>query len=114
MAEDRRTLLSIGAFFIILVVSLLLAFQVLNNWTLTIPLILLLYGLWMFALAGMRGSNPDKYAASAFNTAGLGAVLVAVGGAWFLLAATGNWLYALVLVLLVFGLLAIVAATRRK
>ena len=112
MAEDRRTLLSIGAFFIILVVSLLLALQVFNNWTLTFPLVLLLFGVWMLALAGMRGSSPGKYARSAFSTASLGLLLIAVGGAWYLFGI--NWLYSLVLILLVFGALAIAAALKRR
>jgi hypothetical protein len=112
MAEDRRTLLSVGAFFIILVVSLLLAFQVFNNWTLTFPLVLLLFGVWMLALAGMRGSNPAKYARSAFSTMSLGLILIAMGGAWYLLGI--NWLYSLIVVLLVLGALAIAAALKRK
>ena len=112
MAEDRRTLLSVGAFFIILVVSLLLALQVLNDWTLTFPLVLLLFGVWMLALAGMRGSSPDKYARSAFSTMSLGLILIAVGGAWVLFGY--NWLYSLVMILLVFAALAIAAALRRK
>jgi hypothetical protein len=112
MAEDRRTLLSIGAFFIILVVSLLLALQVFNEWTLTFPLVLLLFGVWMLALAAMRGSNPDKYARSAFSTMSLGLILIAVGGAWYLFGI--YWLYSLVVILLVFGALAVAAALKRK
>jgi len=114
MAEDRRTLLSIGAFFIILVVSLLLALQIFNDWTLTFPLVLLLFGVWMLALAAMRGANPEKYARSAFSTMSLGLVLIAVGGAWSLLVFGYNWLYSLVVILLVFGALAIAAALKRK
>jgi len=112
MAEDRRTLLSVGAFFIILVVSLLIALQVFNDWTLTFPLVLLLFGVWMLALAGMRGSNPEKYARSAFSTMSLGLILIAGGGAWYLFSV--YWLYSLVLILLVFGALAIAAALKRK
>ena len=112
MAEDRRTLLSVGAFFIILVVSLLLALQVFNDWTLTFPLLLLLFGVWMLALAGMRGSSPEKYARSAFSTMSLGLILIAVGGAWYLFSY--GWLYSLIVILLVFGAIAVVAALKRK
>ncbi len=114
MSEDRRLLLSIGAFFFILVVSLLLAFQVFNNWTLTFPLVLLLFGIWILALAVIRSESAGKYERSAFSTLSMGLLLVAVGGAWTLIAFGFNWLYALALILLVFGALAIAAAMRRK
>jgi hypothetical protein len=114
MSEDRRTLLSIGAFFIVLVVSLLLAFQVFNNWTLTFPLVLLLYGIWILALAVIRSGNAGKYERGAFSTASMGLLLVAVGGGWMLIALGLDWLYALALILLVLAGLAIAAAMRRK
>jgi len=74
--------------------------------------VLLLFGFWMLALAGMRGSNPEKYARSAFSTMSLGLMLIALGGAWYLFGY--NWLYSLVVILLVFGALAIAAALKRK
>jgi hypothetical protein len=112
MAEDRRTLLSIGAFFIIFVVAIVLYVAGAIDWTFIAPVILLLFGIWTLALAAMRGSNPDKYARSAFSTMSLGLILIAVGGAWYLFGY--SWLYSLAVILLVFGALAIAAALKRK
>jgi hypothetical protein len=113
MAQSNRGLLSIGVFFIIVVVAILLyAAQVITDWTLIIPLILVLSGCWALVLAGIRASNPQKYERGAFSTMGLGLLLIAVGGGWYLLAF--NWLYSIVLILLVLGALAIAAALRRK
>ena len=91
---------------------MLYAAQVITDWTLIIPVILLLSGCWMLALAGIRAANPQKYERGAFSTLGLGLLLIAVGGAWFLF--TVDSLYSLALILLVLGALAIAAALRRK
>jgi hypothetical protein len=113
LAENRRETLSIGVFLIIIVVAIMLyATQVITDWTMIFPLILALSGCWTLVLAGMRASNPQKYARGAFSTMGLGLLLIAVGGARYLFAF--NPLYSLALVLLVFAALAIAAALRRK
>ena len=113
MAESRRETLSIGVFLIIIVVAIMLyAAQVITDWTLIFPLVLVLSGCWTLVLAGMRASNPQKYERGAFSTMGLGLLLISVGGAWYLFAF--NPLYSLALVLLVFAALAIGAALRRK
>jgi hypothetical protein len=82
------------------------------DWTLIIPVILVLSGCWTLVLAGMRAANPQKYERGAFSTVSLGLLLIAVGGAWYLFAF--DPLYSLALILLVFGALAIAAALRRK
>jgi heme/copper-type cytochrome/quinol oxidase subunit 3 len=113
LAESRRETLSIGVFLIIIVVAIMLyAAQVITDWTLIFPLILVLSGCWTLVLAGMRASNPQKYERGAFSTMGLGLLFIAVGGAWYLF--TFNLLYSLALILLVLGVLAIAAALRRK
>jgi hypothetical protein len=115
MAEAKRELLSIGAFFIIVVVAVLLyAAAVITDWTLIFPLILALFGIWMLALAAMRASNRQKYERGAFSTVGLGLVLIAVGGGWFLVGYGVSLLYAVALVLIVLAALAIAAALKRK
>jgi hypothetical protein len=91
---------------------MLYAAQILSDWVLIIPVILVLSGCWTLVLAGMRAANPQKYERGAFSTMGLGLVLITAGGAWYLFAF--NPLYSLALVLLVFGALAIAAAVRRK
>jgi hypothetical protein len=112
MSESSRQLLSIGVFFIIIVVAILLSIGGLIGWGLFIPVVLVLSGCWALALAGIRARNPQKYERGAFGTLTLGLCLIAVGGAWYLFAF--NWLYSLVVILLVLGALAITAALRRK
>jgi len=113
LAESRRETLSIGVFLIIIVVAIMLyATQVVTDWTLIFPLILVLSGCWTLILAGIRASNPQKYERGAFSTMGLGLLLIGVGGAWYLFAV--DPLYSLALILLVLGALAIAAALRRK
>lgn len=114
MAEgEKRGLLSIGVFLIILVISIILYRPLeLIGWQLIPPLILALYGCWTIALAGLRASNPQKYERGAFSTFTLGLILIAIGGAWFLYAT--NPLYSLAIILLVLGALAITAALKRK
>jgi hypothetical protein len=113
MAESRREMLSIGVFLIIVVVAILLyAVQVITDWTLIIPVILVLSGCWLLVLASIRTSKPQKYERGAFSTLGFGLLLIAVGGAWFLFGV--NWLYSLALILVVLAALAIAAALMRK
>ena len=112
MAEDKRGLLTIGAFFVSLVIGILLYVVEVIDWMLIAAVVLVVFGIWMVALAGMRGSAPDKYGPTAFNTLSIGSVLIAVGGAWYLFSF--GWLYSIVLLLLVFAALAIAAAMKRK
>jgi hypothetical protein len=112
MSESNRQLLTIGVFFVALVVAILLAFVVLQNWVWTIPLFLLFAGLWLIVLGAVRLSKPVKYERSAFSTITMGSCAVAVGGAWFLFSY--GWVYSLALILLLIGALAIVAALKRK
>ncbi len=112
MAENRRQLLTVGVFLVIVVVGILLAATNVIGWGLFVPFILVLFGVWIIALAGMRGANQQKYARTPFSTAIMGLLLVAVGGAWYLFSY--NWLYSLALILLVCAGAAIAAALKRK
>jgi hypothetical protein len=112
MSESRGQLLSIGVFFVVLVVAILLVATQVISWWLSIPVIFLLFGIWLLALAAMRGANPQKYERGSFSTGIMGLLLVAVGGAWYLFSF--NWLYSLVVILLVLGAVAITAALKRK
>jgi hypothetical protein len=114
MSESSRQLLSIGVFFIAVVVAILLFTVGLIGWTLIAPVVLVLYGCWVLSLAGMRANKPIKYERGFFGTMALGLCLIAVGGAWFVFAFTGSIPYALVVLLLVLGALAIAAALKRK
>ncbi|MCX6643914.1 MAG: hypothetical protein NT043_01725 [Candidatus Bathyarchaeota archaeon] len=112
MSESNRQLLTIGVFFLTIVVAIMLYAVRLIDWTLIVPVVLVLSGCWALVLAGIRASKPQKYERGTFSTMALGLCMIAVGGAWFLFAI--SWLYSLVLILLVLGALAIVEALRRK
>jgi len=112
MSESNRTLLTIGVFIVTIVVAILLYAAQLIDWTLIVPVILVLSGLWMLILSAIRSSKPVKYERSSFSTMALGLVAIAVGGAWFLFSF--NWIYSLVVILLVVAALAIAAALKRK
>lgn len=112
MSESSRQLLSIGVFFITIVVAVLLFAVGLIGWTLIVPVVLVFSGCWALVSAGIRASKPVKYERGSFGTMALGLCMIAVGGAWFLFAF--SWLYSLILILLVLGALAIVAALKRK
>ena len=112
MSESNRNLLTIGVFILIVVVSIVLYVVGLIDWTLIVPVVLLLSGLWLLALGAIRAGQPVKYERSAFGTIALGLVAIAVGGAWFLFGT--NWLYSLILILVVVAGLAIAAALKRK
>ena len=108
-----RNLLTIGALFVVIVISIVLyAAKVLTDYYI-LPAIIALFGVWLMILALMQRSNPEKYGRGAFSYFGWGLLLIAVGGAWFL-DGYGYGIYALALVLLVLGGLAIAAAFRRK
>src|SRR3972149_7540362 len=112
MAEARRQMLSIGIFLLIIVVAILLFAANIINLGLVIPVVRVFAGCWALVLAGIRASNPQKYERGSFSTMGLGLLMIAVGGAWYLFGI--NWLYSLALILLVLAAIAIAAALRRK
>ena len=112
MSESRRQLLIIGVSLVIFVVAILLVATQIIGWDLFVPVILVLLGVWMLALAAMRGAKPTKYERSSFSTSVMGLLLVAVGGAWYLFSF--GWLYSLALILLVCAGVAIAAALKRK
>jgi hypothetical protein len=109
---SNRTLLTIGVFFLTVVVAILLFVAGLIDLTLIVPVVFLLTGLWMLVLGAIRMGKSIKYERSPFSTMALGLVAIAVGGAWFLFSY--NWLYSLVVILLVVAALAIAAALQRK
>jgi hypothetical protein len=114
MSESSRQLLSVGVFFIAVVVAILLYAAGLIDWLLTAPIVLLVFGVWMLALAAMRLGKPLRYERGGFGTAALGLCLIAVGGAWFIFAFTASILYAAAVILIVLAALAIATALRRK
>jgi uncharacterized membrane protein len=111
----KRGLLSIGAFLIVIVISILLIpLNILNDWTLILPSALALFGCWTIILAGIRASSPQKYERGVFSTLSWGLLLLAIGGAWFLYAYGFAWFYSLIAILLALALLAIAATFKQK
>src|SRR4030067_1358363 len=105
MTGSRRDLISVGAFLIIIVVAIVLSAIGLIDWTLIVPVILVLSGCLLLGLGALKPPTTQKYAPSSFYMLASGLLLIALGGAWYLLRF--NFLYSLALVLLVLGVLAI-------
>ncbi len=105
-------LLSFGVLVIILAV-LLVAFA--PNWALILSWTLILYGLWIVVLAGIRSRTPEKYGRSAFSILIWGILILAVGGAWYLdIITQGNLLYSVVFLLVIIGVVALATAMRPR
>jgi len=103
MAKAQRGMISFGVFAIIVAISLLRFFP---DWGSILALILTLYGLWGIVLAAIRAKNPEKYERRAFSTLVWAILLIAVGASWFVSIQIGP-LYAVVLLLIVIGILAV-------
>ena len=113
MSKSNRNLLTIGVFFVIIVVAILLyPANVTHNWAYIFQLIIFLFGVWMLILAAMRAAGPQKYERSPYSTVQMGVLLMALGGAWFLWSY--SWIYSIALLLLTLGAIAIASAMRRK
>jgi len=112
MSESNRQLLTIGVVILTIVVSIVLYLAGLIDWVLIVPVVFLLSGLWFLALGAIRMGKPIKYERSPFNTMALGLLAIAIGGAWLLFSA--NWLYSLIVILVVLAALAFAAAFQRK
>lgn len=112
MSESTRNLLTIGVFILTIVVAIVLYMAGLIDWTLIVPVVLLVSGIWLLALGTIRAGKPVKYERSPFSTIALGLIAIATGGAWFLFSI--NWLYSLIVILVVVAALVIAAALKRK
>lgn len=112
MSESNRNLLTIGVFILIVIVTIILYLAGLIDWTRIVPVVLLLSGIWLLTLGAIRAGKPVKYERSSFSTIALGLFAIAAGAAWFLFSI--NWLYSVIVILLVAAALAIAAALKRK
>jgi hypothetical protein len=112
MSNSDRQLLSFGVFLIIIIVGILLVLTKVISWGLFIPVVLVLIGCGALALTGLRAGKPQKYERGAFSTMAVGFGLIAVGVAWYLFSF--DWLYSLIVILLVIAALAIAAGLKRK
>jgi hypothetical protein len=112
MSSSDRQLLSFGVFLIIIVVGILLVLAGVIDWSLFIPVVLVLLGFGAIALAGLRTGKPQKYERGTFSTMAAGVALIAIGAAWYVFSF--GWLYSLIIILLVIAVLAIAGGLRRR
>jgi hypothetical protein len=112
VSESTRNLLTIGVFILTIVVAIVLYMAGLIDWTLIVPVVLLVSGIWLLALGAIRAGKPVKYERSPLSTIALGLIAIAAGGAWFLFSI--NWLYSLIVILVVVAALVIAAALKHK
>jgi hypothetical protein len=112
MSNSDRQLLGVGVFLIIIVVGILLTVGGVIGWGLFVPVVMVLTGCWAIVLGVVQAGKPQKYERSAFSTMASGVGLIALGVAWYLFGI--NWIYSLVVILLVIAALAIATALSRK
>lgn len=103
-------MLSFGVFAIIVAVTLVAYSAAIIGVGQIFPIIIAIYGIWTIALAGIRAQNPERYGRGAYSTMIMGVILLAIGGAWFLLTAGMDPVLTLALLLVIVGILAVVSA----
>ena len=102
--------LSLGILIIILAVcAAAFAAGLLVNMSEILSLCLVLFGLWVMVLAGMRVFNPEAYGRGAFNTFSVGILLTTLGVVWSLYIRELIVGYLLPALLLIIGILTAVA-----
>jgi len=105
--------LSLGILILILAVSIAaFAANILFNIFEIFSLTLILFGLWIMVLAGMRAVSPEQYGGGAFNTFSGGILLTTLGVVWLLYVRELFVGYLLPVLLLVVGILVAVAGIR--
>ena len=98
--------LSLGILIVVLAVSATaFAAKMLVDVSEIFSLTLILFGLWIIALAGIRAANPEQYGGGAFNTFSGGILLTTLGVVWLLYARELLIEYLLPALLLVMGIL---------
>jgi len=105
--------LSLGILILVLAVSAV-AFvtNMLVDVTEILSLTLVLFGLWIMVLAGIRSVNPEEFGAGAFNTFSGGILITTLGILWLLYARALLVEYLLPALLLVVGILVAVVGIR--
>lgn len=107
-------LLSFGVFVVIVAVCLVAyAAGYITTIQEILSLVIAFFGVWVVALAGIRAKSPGKYERGAFSTFAWGVLLTAVGGVCFLTIQGVLWIYALALLLIIIGILAVTVAAHK-
>ncbi|MGQ9565172.1 MAG: hypothetical protein ACUVT5_01305 [Candidatus Bathyarchaeales archaeon] len=112
MSNQRMSLLTLGAFIIIIAIVIIAYAAGQLSWLEIIPLIVALYGCWLMIESGVRWKNPSKYARSAFSVFGWGILLAVIGFGLDLTLRGVDLLYTVAVVLLLLGVLAVIAALK--
>jgi len=109
-------ILSFGIFILILAACIAaLAAGILLSVLEVFSLVMAFFGVWIMALAGMRGGKQqERYARGAFSVFSWGTIITAFGAVLFLFLRGLPPLYLLSALLLILGLLAVAAALRTR
>ena len=113
MPKKPVGVLSLGILILVLAVSIAaFAANILINVSEIFSLTLVLFGLWIIVLAGIRAANPEQYGGGAFNTFSGGILLTTLGVVWSLYIREMLVEYLLPALLLIIGILVAVAGIR--
>ncbi len=113
MPKKPVAVLSLGILIVILAVSLVVSFVTeFVDTSETLSLTLILFGLWIIVLAGMRAVNPEEFGGGTFNTFSGGILITILGIVWLLYARALLVEYLLPALLLVVGILIAVVGIR--
>lgn len=105
--------LSLGILILALAISVsAFAAKVLVDVLEIFSLTLILFGLWIMILAGMRSTNPEQYGGGAFNTFSGGILITTLGIVWSLSIRELLVEYLFPALLLVVGIMIAVAGIR--
>jgi hypothetical protein len=105
--------LSFGILILVLAVSIAaFAANILVNIFEIFSLTLILFGLWVTILAGIRAANPEQYGRGTFNTVSGGILLTTLGVIWSLYVREMLVEYLLPALLLIIGILVAVTGIR--
>jgi len=105
--------LSLGILILVLAVSFAaFATNILVDISEIFSFTLILFGLWITVLAGIRAANPEQFGRGAFNTFSGGILLTTLGIVWLLYVRELLVGYLLPALLLVVGILVVVAGIR--
>ena len=113
MPKRAVGVLSLGILILVIAVSMVAsATNILVNIFEMFSLTLILFGLWVTILAGIRAANPEQYGRGAFNTASGGILLTTLGVVWSLYIREMFVEYLLPALLLIIGILVAVTGIR--
>ena len=112
MPKKPVAVLSLGILVVILAVSLAVSIVTeLVGVSEIFSITLVLFGLWIIVLAGIRAVNPEEFGAGAFNTFSGGILITTLGIVWLLYGKLPIE-YLLTALLLVVGILVAVVGIR--